>query len=191
MQAKPTAPWADTPFSLIPTPGGSIPVSTLSPATFMAQEMACAHNGMIRALNSIYNQCIYVKKPQDIHDLLLYTKFWCDWIHEHHDEEEHFLFPEVERITQVKGLMEKNVEQHVAFMPGLEEFQKYAETTTPESYDGQHLRGIIDKFGPKLTLHLTEEIETFLGLETYDGPVLKEAYMKFDLELRKGDKVRT
>ncbi|EHL02819.1 hypothetical protein M7I_1081 [Glarea lozoyensis 74030] len=140
---------------------------------------------MIRALNSIYNQCIYVKKPQDIRDLLLYSKFWCDWIHEHHDEEEKLLFPAIERITKVDGIMEKNVAQHEAFMPGLEEFQRYAETTKPELYDGQQLRDIIDKFGSKLTVHLTEEIETLLGLESYDGPVLKEAYIKFDLELRK------
>jgi hemerythrin-like domain-containing protein len=188
--AKPTTtPWADTPFPLIPTPGRSQSLSSLPPATFMAREMACAHNGMLRGLNSIYHQCTHIRNPQDINDFLLYTKFWCGWIHEHHDVEEQFLFPDVERITGVKGLMERNVLQHQAFMPGLEEFQRYAEETTSDLYNGEELQKIIDKFGSKLTQHLTEEIETLLGLEIYNGPVLKDAYVKFDLEFRKGNKV--
>ena len=181
--------WADTPFSLIPTPGRSEPVSNLSPPTYIAREMACAHNGMLRALNSIYNQCIHVQAPQDITDLLLYAKFWCEWLHEHHEAEEQFLFPEIERITEVKGLMQANIAQHDAFTPGLKAFHLYTKETSPQLYDGQKLRGIIDSFGPTLTQHLAEEVETLKGLEKYNGTVLKEAFLKFDAELRKGDKV--
>jgi hypothetical protein len=97
----------------------------------------------------------------------------------------------MERITGVKGLMEGNVVQHHTFIPGIEEFQRYCEGKTADVYSGRELRKIIEGFGYKLSLHLMEEIGTLQGLEIYDGPVLKEAYMMFDIELRKGDKVRT
>ncbi|KAE9381189.1 hypothetical protein N431DRAFT_392151 [Stipitochalara longipes BDJ] len=181
-------PWADTPFALIPSPGRGEDLAKLDDTVFIAREMANAHNGMLRALNSIYQQCIYVKEPKDIKDLLLYATFWCDWIHEHHEGEETFFFPSVEKITGVKGLMEVNVEQHHAFMGGLDEFHKYTKETGVENFDGKEMRKIIEGFGGKLTKHLTEEIETLLGLKIYDGPALRKAYMVFDLEMRKGDK---
>lgn len=94
-----TTPWADTPFPLIPTPGRGLDLSPSSPnhsSIYLAREMACAHNGMLRALNSIYNQCLYVSRPQDVKDLLTYTKFWAGWIHVHHDAEGEMFFPDVE-----------------------------------------------------------------------------------------------
>jgi hemerythrin-like domain-containing protein len=187
--ASDKAPWADMPFSLIPTPGRGEDMKKLDDAVFIAYEMACAHNGMIRALNSIYQQCIFVKEPKDIQDLLQYATFWCNWIHEHHDGEESFLFPNVEKITGVKGLMEVNVSQHHAFMDGLEELQRYVKKTKVDGYDGMKLRGVIDGFGGKLAAHLSEEIETLLGLKVYDGRALRKAFMEFDAEMRKGDKV--
>ncbi|KAH8770313.1 hypothetical protein BGZ57DRAFT_1017042 [Hyaloscypha finlandica] len=182
------APWADAPFALISSPGRGENLQKLDDAVFIARDMANAHNGMLRALNSIYQQCIFVKEPKDVKDLLLYATFWCDWIHEHHTGEETFLFPQIEEITGVKGLMEVNVAQHHAFMEGLEAFHKYAKETKVEEYDGLKLKLLIDRFGGKLTKHLTEEIGTLLGLKTYDGPALKKAYLKFDGEMRKGEK---
>lgn len=182
-------PWADTPFNLIPTPGHGEEVSKLPVPVWIAREMACAHNGMLRGLNSIYQQSIHITKPQDIADLLKYTEFWCGWIHEHHDAEEEFYFPEVERLTGVKGLMETNVAQHHAFMPGLEAFSKYSTETSVEEYDGVKLRGIVDSFGEILSRHLSDEIETLLELKAYDPIVMKKVYDDFDLKLRAGDKV--
>ena len=51
------------------------------------------------------------------------------------------------------------------------------------------MRGIIDGFGHVLREHLTYEIEIILKLKEFDGPVLKKAYLEFDLELREGDSV--
>lgn len=187
--ASTDAPWADTPFDLIPLPGRGQGLAKLPVAEWIAREMACAHNGMLRGLNSIYHQCIHVTKPEDIKDLLKYTEFWCGWIHEHHDVEEDFYFPEVERLTETKGLMARNVVQHEAFMPGLEAFDKFAKETTVEEYDGAKLRAIVDSFGETLTKHLTEEIETLLDLKTFDAPTMKKLYDEFDLKLRGGDKV--
>lgn len=182
-------PWADLPFNLIPTPGRGEAVNKLPVPVWIAREMTCAHNGILRGLNSIYQQSIYVTKPEDVKDLLKYTEFWCGWIREHHDAEEEFYFPEVERLTGVKGLMEANVAQHHAFMPGLEAFTKFAVETSVEEYDGMKLRAIVDSFGETLTKHLTDEIETLLELKAYDGAVMKKVYEEFDLKLRAGDKV--
>lgn len=184
-------PWCDTPFALIPTPGRGGNVKNLPQSVFIARDMCCAHNNMLRSLNSIYQQCIHVSEVQDIRDLLKYAEFWCGWIYEHHEGEETFLFPCVEDITGVKDLMEKNVAQHHAFLPGLEELSTYVNTTKVGEYDGKKLRSIIEEFGHKLTEHLTDEIQTLLALKEYDSsPKLMEAYNKFDLEMRKGDKVR-
>jgi hypothetical protein len=98
-------------------------------------------------------------------------------------------FPRVEEITGVKGLMEVNIAQHHTFIEGLEELRKYAKETKAGEYDGVELRGIIDGFGGDLTRHLTEEIDTLLGLKKYDGLALKKAFVGFDDEMRKGDKV--
>ena len=43
---------------------------------YIANEMAFAHNAMIRGINSIYNQAPHVHKPKDIADLLFFAKFW-------------------------------------------------------------------------------------------------------------------
>lgn len=190
-----STPWADTPFSLILTPGRSIDLTTSHASIFIAREMACAHNGMLRALNSIYNQCLYVSSPTDIHDLVMYTKFWIDWIHEHHEAEEKMFFVDVERITGVKDWGSANVLQHESFMKGLHDLEKYVNTLLDggkeleNEYDGAHMRGLIDAFAPDLATHLNDEIGTLLALKPFDGPKLRQAYDEFDLELRKGDKV--
>lgn len=183
-------PWADTPFKLIQTPGGSDDVKMLSDTVWVAREMACAHNGMLRGLNSIYQQAIFVTEPKDIEELLLYAKFWCDWIDDHHEGEETIFFPQVEEITGVEGLMAKNVAQHHAFLPGLENLKKYASETKAGSYDGAELRKVIDEFGVALTQHLTKEIATLLDLGKYDAKALKVAYVAFDEAMRQGEKVR-
>jgi len=71
------APWADQPFALIPVKSQK---SKAPETEFIAQDMAAAHNNLLRALNSVYNQAPYVEKDEDKRDLLTYTSFWVDWI---------------------------------------------------------------------------------------------------------------
>lgn len=99
------------------------------------------------------------------------------------------LFPALERISGVVGLMERNVEQHEAFLPGLEELGMFVKRTAVGEFDAQKLCGIIDRFGHVLTTHLREEIGTLLELKAYDGVALKKAYLEFDEKLRDGEKV--
>jgi hypothetical protein len=60
----------------------------------------------------------------------------CDWLHEHHHNEETHFFPAVESLTNTPGLMSANIEQHRAFDTGLSSLSEYAASTTPEEYDG-------------------------------------------------------
>jgi hypothetical protein len=107
------APWADQPFHLIPIK--TIKPSATPDSLFIASEMANAHNGLIRSLNSMYLQAPYVTQEADVQDLLQFAIFWESWIEEHHLGEEKFFFPEVARITGQEDIMDTNIEQHHAF----------------------------------------------------------------------------
>ena len=185
------APWADRPFALIPIK--TIKPSASLDALYIASEMANAHNGLIRSLNSMYLQAPYVTKDADIQDLLQFAIFWESWIEEHHLGEEKFFFPDVARITGQKDIMDTNIEQHHAFLPGMQDFLAYVKECKKGDCAGKFDRvkfvQLIDSFGPLLAKHLTDEIETLLELEKYDIKAIKEAYIRFDLKMRKGDKV--
>jgi Hemerythrin HHE cation binding domain len=185
------APWADQPFTLIPIK--SIKPSASLDTLFIASEMANAHNGLIRSLNSMYLQAPYVTQEADIQDLLQFAIFWESWIEEHHLGEERFFFPEVARITGQKDIMDANIEQHHAFLPGMQAFLAYVKEckkeNSAEKYDKVKFVQLIDSFGPLLAKHLADEIETLLALENYDTKAIKEAFIKFDLKMREGDKV--
>ena len=153
--------------------------------------MALAHNGILRGLNSIYLQATHIP-PEDldtIRDFLTYCQCWCESMHHHHDAEEQVFFPSVELISDVQGLMQRNVEQHRAFTPGFDRFQEYARTCLPQDYDGQKIRSLIEAFAEPLTKHLYDEIETLRGLEIYDSGRLRQAYQRLEKLLMAGDKV--
>lgn len=185
------APWADEPFRLISIK--SITPSASSDALFIASEMANAHNGLIRSLNSMYLQAPYVTEEADIQDLLQFAIFWESWIEEHHQGEEEYFFPEVARITGEKDIMKRNIEQHQAFVPGMHAFLAYVkECKKHESspkFEASRFVQLIDAFGSVLARHLQEEIETLLALDKYDIKAIKVAYINFDLQMRQGDKV--
>lgn len=110
------APWTDRPFPLIPIK--STKPSASPDALYIASEMANAHDGLIRSLNSMYIQAPYVTGDADIQDLLQFAIFWESWIEEHHLGEEKF-FLDVARIIEQKDIMDTNIEQHHAFLPGM------------------------------------------------------------------------
>jgi hypothetical protein len=142
--------------------------------------MALAHNIMVRNLNAIYLQASNITSPKDIADFLVFCQTCYEAIHHHHHCEEEFFFPWIEDYTGEKGIMETNMEQHKAFEAGLEKFKEYAYNVTPETYDGEKLKGIIDGFGPALTAHLSDEIQTLLGLDKYGGEKLEKAWHELD-----------
>ena len=111
-------------------------------------------------------------------------------MHHHHDAEEAVFFPSIEEITNVPGLMARNVEQHQAFTPGFERFQEYVQTCRPPDYDGQKLKTLVEGFAEPLTQHLYDEIETLRGLDKYDSKRIKQAYQRLEKSLMATDNVR-
>jgi hypothetical protein len=111
-------------------------------------------------------------------------------MHHHHDAEEKVFFPSIELISDVQGIMERNIQQHRAFTPGFDLFQEYSRTCLPENYDGQKIRNLIEGFAEPLTRHLHDEIETLRALDTYDSGRIRQAYRRLEKSLMATDNVR-
>jgi hypothetical protein len=62
------------------------------------------------------------------------------------------------------------VEQHHAFNPGFSKLEEYVNALREkrEAYDGAKVLKLIDDFGSILATHLTDEIETFVELQSND-----------------------
>ena len=110
-------------------------------------------------------------------------------MHHHHDAEETVFFPSIELITDVQGIMERNVEQHRAFTPGFDLFHEYSRTCLPEDYDGRKINSLVENFAEPLTQHLYDEIETLRGLDIYDSGRIRQAYRRFEKSLMATDNV--
>lgn len=181
MTTPPSKPWADTPFALLKIPGQpGAPTSANAGVLHVCIEMACVHNLLLRGLNSIYHQALFVSDPKDVSDLMLYTTAWADTIHHHHLAEEEMFFPRIEELAAEAGQpcnMQANVEQHAGFDSGLAEMVKWAKAVAAgeETYDGAELKRRIDVFAPLLTSHLHEEIDTLIKLDKCDSEQVMKA----------------
>ncbi|EFQ33161.1 hemerythrin HHE cation binding domain-containing protein [Colletotrichum graminicola M1.001] len=165
-------PWADGPCELISsTRAGSKEGVKTAGANRMAEDMTIIHNLIIRILNTVYLQCVNVEKsPDDVRDFVSYAIEWAKMVEEHHHIEEETVFPQIEQLTGVPGLMQANVVQHEAFHEGLHAYTGYLDMVQKreEAYSGEKLKGIIDSFMPVLRQHLSDEIGTLLKLGDYD-----------------------
>jgi hemerythrin-like domain-containing protein len=133
-----------------------------------ATEMCLVHNMLIRMLNCIYLQAPNVKLEKDISDFAIFMHAFLVTIHEHHGNEEKFYFPWLEELNvEVKVYMDKNIEQHHGFAPGIQAFEDYVSALREgkAKYDAGKIRSLIDAFGTALVEHLKEEITTFEALE--------------------------
>ncbi|KAM7220106.1 hemerythrin HHE cation binding domain containing protein [Rhypophila decipiens] len=104
----------------------------------------------------------HIQPPDESH-FCAYIKVWCLTVLTHHHEEEAYLFPWVEKLTGVKGLMVGNLEQHKTFHRGLEVFDQYVDDV------GGGVVELIDDFGQVLTEHLGDEIPTLMALREFGG----------------------
>jgi hypothetical protein len=166
-------------------------LQTSHAAYYVATQMALAHNGIIRGLNSIYLQATRLPRndTKTARDFLTYCQCWSESMHHHHDAEEKEFFPIIETISGIKGLMTQNVEQHRAFTPGFEEFEGYCRTCPPAEYDGEKLKRLVEGFAEPLTKHLYDEIQTLRALDKYDSVRIRQAYQRFEKSLMATDNV--
>ncbi|KAM0281795.1 hypothetical protein ACHAQH_003377 [Verticillium albo-atrum] len=164
-------PWADGPFQLVSNSKLKLKEGEkANGAREMAWEMTIIHNILLRIINSIYVQCVNVGTrgtQQDIDDFVNYASLWHKAVTHHHHTEETMIFPDIERMAGVPGLMEANVAQHEAFHHGLEEYKTYLDSVqaAEEKYNGAKLKGIIDSFAGVLQQHLADEIDTLVKLD--------------------------
>lgn len=138
--------------------------------------MSLIHNILLRGINAVYNQAINVATKGTTKDKLDFASFafmWGEVIHEHHETEETELFPEINRMTGVEGLMDGNVQEHTAFHEGLGNFTTYLGKVRKEEeeLDGVKLNGIIDSFMPVLRTHLDNEIDTISALGKFEDKI--------------------
>lgn len=158
-------------------------------SVYIANEMAFAHNAMIRGINSIYNQAPYVHKAKDINDFLFYTKSWANWVSHHHNLEETLMFPGFEEVLGEPGFLQANIDQHHAFEPGLKKLEAFATYTKAEEYRSDILQGIIDDFATGLQGHLNDEIPTLLAMRSGNSAALLKVYQKSETVAGKQAKV--
>jgi hemerythrin-like domain-containing protein len=149
--------------------------------------MANVHNMIIRGLNSILRQAPYIAdasspafNPQDVSDLLFYTKAWCKTLNQHHDTEESIFFPLVEKVTGVTGLMDDLEVEHEEFHDGLIALKNYVEEVLqkPDCYRWATMRAMIHAFSTALVNHLHGEIYFLLQLEKFGNEGLKKAWLE-------------
>lgn len=135
--------------------------------------MAIAHCCILRTLNCIYLQAPNIKKEKDINDFVVFMGAWSEALHTHHQTEEELTFPMLEEYIGIPGFMEKNIEQHHAFGPGIAAYEEYLKVLREgkENYDGAKVCSIIDSFGTILRQHLSDEIATLEALEEHTDKI--------------------
>lgn len=148
--------------------------------------MAQSHNCLTRGLNAIIQQAPHISEAsqpgynaQDVKDLLFYVESWTMTVDHHHMTEETTMFPAIEKLAGVPGLMSGPLHQHEVFHRGLVELQNYAKEfgDRPDEYQWSALKSAIETFAPALMQHLTEEIGVISSLEkTCDSEGLKKAW---------------
>ena len=164
-------------------------------AIAMATEMACVHNALLRAFNSIllqaphipsYDQPNYI--AQDVQDLLFFTDSLIRLLEHHHAGEENVLFPALEREIGIEGYLQVAVDQHEVFHKGLHELWDLVKRgrERPEEWRWEGMKGVIDGFMPALELHLKEEVDLILSLEKFPEEGLRKAW---DDSVEEGKKV--
>lgn len=138
-------------------------------------------------LNCIYLQAPNVKLEKDIADFAIFMHAFLVTIHEHHGNEEKFYFPWLEELNvEVKTYMDKNVEQHHGFAPGIQAFENYVKALREgkAKYESAKVLSLINAFGPALVEHLKEEITSFEALEKLkiDWPAWNKKVQKMAVE---------
>lgn len=166
-----------------------------TPEIYVANEMALAHNMFIRGLNTIVLQAKGVIQKQDILDFLTFCLCWIETIHHHHHLEENKLFPDIERVTGQKGIMDGDIQGHAAFHGGLRNFKEYIEGMLKkdgEGYDGGKVKELVESFAEPIMKHFREEVPSLLALKKWDldGSKVKQCFRDLEkVAMKESDKV--
>jgi|SRR6186713_2615099 len=130
--------------------------------------MALVHNCIIRAMNSIYIQAPLIPSSE-YKSFISYSLSVFQGLGAHHGGEEEIFFPELEKWTGEKGIMDTNIAQHEAFHTSLLAWGKWLENVakTPANFDGHECTTLMDQFIAPLSTHLADEIPSLVSLSRY------------------------
>jgi hemerythrin-like domain-containing protein len=144
------------PYPLLEIPPGDVKDIFDSQAI----NMACAHNTFLQGVNAMVYHAHRIQENQ-VQDFMVFCIALVGLIHHHHDGEEEFLFPELEKKLG-EGALHANVDQHAEFLPQLHDFEEYitAIQNGKQQYNGDEFVGKIGSFSDKLVQHLNDEIPT-------------------------------
>jgi hypothetical protein len=162
-------------------------------AHFIANEMAFAHNAMLRGLNAIYLQAPHIPKSE-IPDFLFFVASYTAWVMHHHKMEEEKMFPCFQSVPEVRpGSLEPNIDQHHTFSEGLASLNTYATTMSVANYSGARIREIVEAFAKPFRDHLADEIQTLWDMDCVEAnspasDYLLHIYASCEVEASKQDK---
>ncbi|KAJ7170811.1 hypothetical protein C8R43DRAFT_1120546 [Mycena crocata] len=141
-----------------------------------AIDMSISHNMFIRGINAIYAQAEGITEEQ-VKPFSFFCIHFLGMLHHHHHIEETLLFPFFETKLGLHT-MDKNVEQHAAFMDGLTDLETYLKAVQEgtATYKAATLIEKLNSFADILIEHLREEIATL------ESSRMREAFTKKELE---------
>ncbi|THU97141.1 hypothetical protein K435DRAFT_838742 [Dendrothele bispora CBS 962.96] len=125
---------------------------------YQAINMAAAHNAFIQGINAMVAHASTVP-PEKVQPFMIFSLAVVDNIHHHHDLEEQYLFPELEKKLG-QGALSGNVEEHKEFVPQLLELKEYLEKVKAgeAKYDATLFVEKIHSFSDIMIAHLNHEI---------------------------------
>lgn len=154
--------------------------------------MVLVHNCLTRALNSIYIQAPHIPSSEN-KNFINYCLATYQGLKAHHNGEETFLFPGLEKMAGTTGLMEANVQGHRDFEAGMSEWGVWLTSckADPFSFSPSLCKIMLDAFVPALSAHLAAEIPTLLSLAPYGDKIDLLGLMKKDGEKVMGGMSKT
>lgn len=162
MSPPPLVPWPRTRHA-----AKNLYLKTAHSAYHIANEMACAHNCMIRGLNALWLQSPHIRRgSDDISDFLLFASSWGTWVLNHFRLEDELMFAGFEAAAGVAhGTLPTKVDRQSSFIPAIRAFVASAESSNDADYDGRRFRELLQTFADSFVTHLHEEIPLLLGLD--------------------------
>ncbi|KAI1762621.1 hypothetical protein GGR53DRAFT_413168 [Hypoxylon sp. FL1150] len=189
-------PWVDGPWPLIETPSRTQHLTTAS--LHIANELAQAHNAMLRGLNAITLQAPHIQtaSDDDITDFLFLTQAWSAWVLDHHVLKETVMIPGFEAALRLQtgslrtpttsscssdgsesesgdsGVGTRE-ERHAEDIPVfLQDVHAYATSTMsrPESYSAATLQALLAALGSSLVPHLHDQIPILARMQDLRSP---------------------
>ncbi|KAI1773572.1 hypothetical protein F4818DRAFT_452997 [Hypoxylon cercidicola] len=181
-------PWADGPWPLIETPSRTQRLTNA--ALHIANELAHAHNAMLRGLNAIYLQAPFVGAPGDVADFLFLTQAWSAWVLDYHVLKESAMIPGFEAVLRLEpGRLraptwnssddgeDRSIEngkgkeaEDLAFL--LQHIHGYAASTLaqPASYSASTLQPLLLALASSLVPHLHNQITLLARMQDLCSP---------------------